>query len=731
MPNLNEYLKAYKRLIPLKGKRATLKGWPKLPFEKCLQQTEYPNNFGWALDDSDLVLDVDPRNGGMDGIEKLSNDCGIDLVEATNVRAISGDSGLHLIFKKDPEFPVKYKLPAYKGIEVLSFGSYIVGVGSIHPDTKKPYMWDYTFESLNDAPEVPEALLSIVERAEVAEQSGLENYDDSENTQSRYLDYLEGVGPCFMQDDVSSYILSLRGRDLGLSPLKTLDCLCKWDEENNPKWGRDTLYSKVVHAYRYGKSPKGSANPRAVFEESAPEPEAKPTPIDENIDELVSYGKNAPENARLYLSREYPCDGLRYRYGLYYAYDYDQGIWECIDNKTLQHQIQGAMEYSGVSQNAINSTITAVDRKVYGINFKFDETKIAFADGILDLKHPESPVVHEFDIKHQVCGKHPFPYSLKGKCDQWLRFLDEIFEGDQERVDLLQEWFGYNLVPPTDHQKIMVFVGASRAGKGIISRVLRSVVRPENFAGISLSSLVNDFGLSMLVGKKTAVIADAHGVSRGQQGRAKEILLNISGGDYVAVNRKRESFLSLKLPTKLTLVANEVPSFSDGSDALANRYLILPFRKSFANEEDPFLERRLLGELQGILGWAVEGLKRLCIQGRFSSVLSAKEELAEIKAANNPVAEFIKEYIRFDKKGTVEVHEVYDVYLEYCRDFGRAPMSSHRFASLFYRNLLSYGIKKSQSRGGGKRTYVFEGIKLEKDQPFHVIDGGWVAEQKG
>ena len=55
---------------------------------------------------------------------------------------------------------------------------------------------------------------------------------------------------------------------------------------------------------------------------------------------------------------------------------------------------------------------------------------------------------------------------------QWMEFLHQLFDGDTEALDLLQEWCGYCLTGNTSLQKMLFLVGPRRSGKGTIARVL-------------------------------------------------------------------------------------------------------------------------------------------------------------------------------------------------------------------------------------------------------------------
>jgi putative DNA primase/helicase len=718
------YLTAGKRIIPLRGKAPITEDYPNLPVEKC--NTHINGNFGWALDAHDLIIDIDPRNGGEKGIENMSRDAGVDLYAQTPVRLITGNGGTHLVFRKDPDTRVLYKSSKYPGIEVLSYGRQVVGAGSIHPDTGREYIWDWEFETLSGIPAAPAGLLDALKPVDYdVSKDALDTYDDSPITVARFQEYLIQLGPCLATDDVSSYQVALRARDLGISPKNTLKCMMEWNEKNDPPWSEDTLKFKIRNAYRYGKSGLGNSNAAAVFDEIEGGPsETLAVAPDKAIVSNAEYTPKAPQNSRMFLEECYPEKGLRYRHGIYYGFDGE--VWHPLETGELAHRVQIEMEYSNVSQSAINSTITAIERKVFGNKFTFDTTKLAFENGILDLKDPENITMEDFDISHQVTGKYPFEYDETATCPQWKYFLKEVFEVDQERIDLLQEWVGYSLIHDNRFQKIMVMVGVSRSGKGTIARVIKEVVGSDNYSGLSLSSLVDNFGCSMLLGKKIAVIADAHRPPKGTAERAKELLLNISGGDTIAVNRKYLEMISVQLGTRLTLVANEVPQFSDGADALINRFLVLPFRRTFAGEEDFQLESRLIEEVPGILVWAIEGLQRLMSNQKFTTVQAAKEEIEEIRASNNPIGDFIGGNVSVEEGKRTLVTEVYHAYVDYCREYGRQVCSAHRFSMTFIKILARHSITRERFRDAQGRQYYFTNIVLREPHPFTVIEGGEV-----
>jgi putative DNA primase/helicase len=107
-------------------------------------------------------------------------------------------------------------------------------------------------------------------------------------------------------------------------------------------------------------------------------------------------------------------------------------------------------------------------------------TIIAVGNGLLDLVsrnlYPHTPLFF-----NQTCV--PFAYEPHApEPRQWLDFLDALWPQDWEPISLLSEWFGYVISGRTDLHKIMLMVGPTRGGKGVIARVLRQLVGKQNVA---------------------------------------------------------------------------------------------------------------------------------------------------------------------------------------------------------------------------------------------------------
>ena len=104
----------------------------------------------------------------------------------------------------------------------------------------------------------------------------------------------------------------------------------------------------------------------------------------------------------------------------------------------------------------------------------------------------------------------PHQFDPNAACPNWLSFLHEVFDGDEERIAALQQWFGYNLIADNRHHKMALLIGPPRSGKGTTMAVLSAMLGKHNIANSSLASLGGRFGLEPLVGRLAALIDEGH-----------------------------------------------------------------------------------------------------------------------------------------------------------------------------------------------------------------------------
>lgn len=308
----------------------------------------------------------------------------------------------------------------------------------------------------------------------------------------------------------------------------------------------------------------------------------------------------------------------------------------------------------------------------------------------------------------------PYAYDPDApKPERWIQLLDEVWSDDQESKDLLQEFMGYLLVSDTSQQKMLLIVGPPRSGKGTISRLMRDLIGEHNFAGPTLASLRQNFGLQPLIGKPVAVISDARFENKGDSSAVVERLLSITGEDPLTIDRKYKPQWNGPLPTRLIILTNELPRLIDASGALASRFLILQMTNSFLGQEDPGLSSKLRQERSGILLWALDGLERLRGRGHFLVPERSNEVVREMADLSSPTKAFVRDCCIVDPLTSVSVSDMFDEWRRWCDDMG----IEYGNKQMFGRDLRAVvpDIQTSQQRSGAARLRRYNGIGLARD----------------
>lgn len=345
---------------------------------------------------------------------------------------------------------------------------------------------------------------------------------------------------------------------------------------------------------------------------------------------------------------------------------------------------------------------------------------IPFQNGILDVAeyvkgnivmHPATPALFSLNIL-------PYDFDPNACSDMWDDFLNDIFDGDAERINLLAEWMGYNCVPDVYFEKMMLLHGPPRSGKSTVLEAMREMLGRYQCCEVTFQNLCSSFGYHAMVGKLAAMIGDAKTPRARESDSALEKILQITGGDPVNVARKyRDDLASVKLYSRFTIAMNDLPAFTDHVKALEPRLNILAFQKSYVGREDRGLKHRLCKEAsQGkLINFALQGLKRLRERQRFTEPTSSTELADQFRLIATPIYAFlddcckVAETVDEQKKLFVPKDMLFLAWRRWCEDNGRTyglkPQFGQKLAAVPQ-------IVANRVRVEGEREYVYQGVAL-------------------
>jgi putative DNA primase/helicase len=341
-----------------------------------------------------------------------------------------------------------------------------------------------------------------------------------------------------------------------------------------------------------------------------------------------------------------------------------------------------------------------------------------FGNGVLDIQtgelRPPSP-------KLWVHGAVDFDWNPEAMCPVWDGFMEDIFPGDQESKEFIEEWLGYSKTEDIRFQKGALFIGDPRSGKGTILTVLEAFVGADRFVSLSLNGwMKDDKSLEPLIGKTVGAFPDVRLKSPKSYGEksydaggldhaSAEMLLKLTGGDKVTIARKYVKAWEGKLPIKMVLVSNVVPNFNDV--VLPTRFIKVAFDVSFLNKEDITLPKRLEGELSGIARRALAGYQRAVKRGRFVQPKSGLRLKERIEDEIDPFVKFVRETFVIDPNGTVMIGMFELRWGNWCQENARPDLIRMIKKPHFKKRLRSIpgltSLDTTRPERGKPRCYTF------------------------
>lgn len=340
---------------------------------------------------------------------------------------------------------------------------------------------------------------------------------------------------------------------------------------------------------------------------------------------------------------------------------YDEGVWRIAtpaDEQWLRVLIQTGCEV--LKEPIKATTLNGIWKRImehpalWRRRIEWDQgMRIVAQNVVVDL---QARTALPFAPSHYVRRKIGVAFHDDAACPMFLRFLGGVLadkrpEEKEGIANLIQEFFGASLLPgflSREQRKALIFVGPSRTGKTELAAIFRGMLGGE-VAACSMAEISNpSFGLQSFYGVSAWVRDDA--VNEGDQIDPQRFKTIITG-ELIEINRKQRDPIRIELKIPVLLTANSLPRARDSSDAIFNRSHIVDLTNVF-DEEAADKARRDYGcpvgkslgqhiideEGPGILAWAIVGLGRLLVRGRYAPTESIKEAVKRFHDDNNPVA---------------------------------------------------------------------------------------------
>lgn len=642
-------------IMPLDGKKPILNGWTTLPAPSLEQALEWgaKGNVGLRTGriSGAVVLDVDPKSGGNDSLEKLKAE-GLNLDDAPHVE--TGGGGSHYYFAA-PETPVGNsvgKLGA--GLDFKGEGGAIVLPPSVHPDTGEKYEW---FVSPNGhLPPLPKILLDRLSAHKPVTQKITS-------------------GDCVVQGSRNDFLFrqacALRARGLGVEAIRGA-----LTAENQARCNPPLPESEV----------QGIAASVTRYDATA------------DADTLTDSG-----NARRFAGFA----GGNFRFTKAHG-------WLSWDGKRWKPDDTGAARQAGknLARHLLAAGVEIEDqlrRERFMKNALGLENKTKL-DAMVELAKSEPPIVAgadgfdrdpwlfnvqngTIDLRTGKLRPHsrddmitkisPVEFQEGAACLRFKEFLNEIFDDNIELCRYLQRLYGYFLTGSTKEHLFPISQGSGGNGKSVMANVMRMVWGDYCMTTPASTFLNSRFGgairndLARLGGSRLVFASESQADATLDEALIKEI----TGGEPITVRYLHKEFFTFVPQFKFVLSTNHRPVVRGTDYALWRRLVLIPYNRTFLkDEQDKDLLCKLEKERAGILQWIIRG----CLKWQEHGLGESKTVLMAVdtyKSDSDTLGDFIGEYLIEKPEGKAMTNKIYHEYKAWADRSGLTHMSQKGVAN--------------------------------------------------
>lgn len=300
-------------------------------------------------------------------------------------------------------------------------------------------------------------------------------------------------------------------------------------------------------------------------------------------------------------------------------------------------------------------------------------------------------------------------YLRGAECPTWLRFLDEIFQGDHDLIHYVQRALGYSLTGLVTEEVMFFMFGFGANGKSVFVNAVHAVLN--DYAVTAPASMLalqrhDDKGratpeMARLVGTRFAVANETQSGDRLDEQMVKILVSR----ERIAARFLHRDYFEFMPTHALWVRGNHKPIIAGDDHGIWRRIHLVPFLRTFTPDEaDPFLENKLLEERDGILAWMIDG----CLAWQREGLNPPK---AVINASNqyrkesDVLGQWLVESCDLGPELRNEQKQVYGNYQRWCHESGCRPMAKAQFT----RKLAERGYVEGWA--GKARNYL--GIRLK------------------
>ena len=323
-------------------------------------------------------------------------------------------------------------------------------------------------------------------------------------------------------------------------------------------------------------------------------------------------------------------------------------------------------------------------------------------NGTIDLETGKLEKHRQQDLITKITNTN---YDPDAKCSRWIKFLDEIFNSNQNLIKFMQRAVGYALTSEIREHVLLVLHGTGRNGKSTLLETMIDILG--DYAKPSAPDLLmqkrNDTHpteIAELKGMRLVACVETEEGHRLKEGLVKRL----TGGDTQKGRFIHQDWFEFRQTHKLFLAVNRKPDIRGTDEGIWSRIRLIPFDVEIDdNKQDPKLMQKLIKEAPGILAWAVQGCLDWQKEG-LGNPQEVRQASTDWREDADVIGRFIEDRCIIKESATAPGGLLYSEYKLWCDSQGERPNSNKIFAE----KLREKGYEKDQTRKGA----IWKGIGL-------------------
>ena len=607
-----------------------------------------------------VVIDVDPRNGGLETFEKLQAELG-PLPETPMVS--TGGDGAHLLFDLPPITVRKHT--AGPGIDVLGEGCMMVAPPSLHVSGKR-YSWE---EGL---------CLDDMRRASLP-RSWLERLNGSRACSS---DSAKSNAITIPQGQRNTHLTKVAGglRRSGLSDSTILAALKAENADKcDPPLDEAEVEKIAASVARY----------------PLPAPAKGEDPAEHVMRALLQDNFNGGDHLMV-------CqDGQFWRF--------DDGKWVMTPRRWIEGRILKTIRQlsdrdTQRTASLVKQVVTLLERERAveddPLRFTADPPSVInCANGELWISDDGAAHFRPHRPKSYLRQCLDVSYDQNAQCPIYDNAVAEIFSNAEDPQAMVRHWHelvGYLIQPRRHIPLILICVGGGSNGKSMLVQTITRLLGPGLVSAQRIENLdKHRFASASLLGKLLLVDDDVRAGIRLPDGELKKI----SEAKPISAEHKYGPPFEFVVRSVPVLLCNNVPSLADLSHGMLRRLSVLPFDRTFRDDADPSLFPTIWEtEMAGVLNRSIDGLRRLLGRGRFEIPIAVRRANDEWLKEANPLTAFVDECCsRGDPLSKCLLKDFYEEYRHWAQERGYTKTQQYQTVK---RNLENLGFATKKSNQG-------------------------------